>query len=83
MSYLDENHSRATISANALPRYHRVLRPGWRDRLMTRFKRPEVTLPDADSVDAWLRVHRSADAPFWSIEDALDAVAALLKEGAR
>ncbi len=81
MSYLDEQHCRAMI--NVTPRYHRIIRPGWLDRLVARFKRPEVALPDADSVDAWLRANRSADAPFWSIEDALDAVAALLKEGAR
>ena len=36
MSYLDEQHARASIRANALPRYRRVLRPGWLGRLFGR-----------------------------------------------
>lgn len=43
MSYLDEQHCRAMI--NVTPRYHRIIQPGWLDRLVARFKRPEVTLP--------------------------------------
>lgn len=38
MSYLDEQHARATIKANALPRYHRAIQPGWLDRLRARLR---------------------------------------------